>query len=130
MIKWLIKIFSPNIKDNIFFLLLFFLVKLDPSHFDGMKNSVDFHSFPLGRHEPSLGWDGVVHWVDELALIKLDLIMGVGHMLVDELASSDSPHNLELFIGDLDVLLIKFILDDSPPVRVFAFFDELIKAII
>jgi hypothetical protein len=68
--------------------------------------------------------------MDELALVEGNLVVSFGHLLVGELPGPDSPDDLELLIGNLDVLLIKLVLDGSPPVWVFAFFDELIEAIV
>ena len=56
--------------------------------------------------------------------------MSLADGLVDELALSNPPDQLELFFGDFNVLLIEFVLDGPPPGRVLTSPYELVEPVI
>ena len=56
--------------------------------------------------------------------------VGFFHGFVDELAGPDASHDVELFVGDLDVPLVELVFDTPPPVGVFALLDELVELVI
>ena len=56
--------------------------------------------------------------------------VSIFHGLIDELASPDPPHDVQLLVGDLDVPLVQLVFDCPPPIRILALLDELVELII
>lgn len=95
-----------------------------------MEYFVDPESLPLRRLEPSLGRHSIIHRVDEVLLVQSEGVVSLLHFLVDKSAGPDSSDVIKLFVTDFDSLLVQFILDLSPPVRVLVLIDHSVDAVL
>ena len=118
----------PSIKYLLFFLLLFFLIPLDPSTQQAIKNLIDLHLFPLGRHEISLaGW--MRRYGEWIIMLKLIWEIFGGNGLTGHLATPDPINDLKLLIRQHNIHLVEFVPNCPPPVLILRFLNELLNLI-